>query len=113
MAKNDYFLLVYRILTYLYECVKNGEQPDTCNFRIITGTDFIPDGYFNYIIAQMIENGYISGIALIRVPNAKPVAKITADIEITEKGIQFLMENSMMQKARRFLKDVKETIPGL
>lgn len=29
MAKNDYFVIAYRILTYLYECFKSGEKPDT------------------------------------------------------------------------------------
>ena len=28
MAKNDYFVVAYRILTYLYECFKAGEKPD-------------------------------------------------------------------------------------
>ncbi|MFW5630377.1 hypothetical protein [Acetivibrio ethanolgignens] len=28
MAKDDYFVIVYRILNYLYECFKAGERPD-------------------------------------------------------------------------------------
>lgn len=29
MAKDDYFVLAYRILKYLYECFKAGERADT------------------------------------------------------------------------------------
>lgn len=28
MAKDDYFVLAYRVLAYLYECLKAGERPD-------------------------------------------------------------------------------------
>lgn len=27
MAKDDYFVVVYKILKYLYECLKKGEKP--------------------------------------------------------------------------------------
>lgn len=32
MAKNDYFIVVYRILSYLYECFMTGERPDVSFF---------------------------------------------------------------------------------
>lgn len=32
MAKDDYFVLAYRILKYLYECFKAGERADTDMF---------------------------------------------------------------------------------
>ena len=28
MAQNDYFVIVYRILKYLYDCLKKGEKPE-------------------------------------------------------------------------------------
>ena len=28
-------------------------------------------------------------------------------------GVEFLMENSMMSKAKRFLQDIKDTVPGI
>ncbi|WP_263854361.1 hypothetical protein [Ligilactobacillus murinus] len=28
MAKNDYYVLVYRVLMYLYNCLKKGEDVD-------------------------------------------------------------------------------------
>lgn len=28
MAQNDYFVIVYRVLKYLYDCLKKGEKPE-------------------------------------------------------------------------------------
>lgn len=30
MAQNDYFVIVYQVLKYLYECLKKGEKPEAC-----------------------------------------------------------------------------------
>lgn len=30
--KDDYFTVVYRVLTYLYECFKSGERADVATF---------------------------------------------------------------------------------
>ena len=39
--------------------------------------------------------------------------KLNADFMITPKGIDFLLSNSAMSRAKDFLKTLKETIPGL
>ncbi len=33
MAKDDYFVLAYRILKYLYECFKAGERADSAGYK--------------------------------------------------------------------------------
>lgn len=33
MAKDDYFVIVYQVLKYLYECLKKGEQPESSYLR--------------------------------------------------------------------------------
>lgn len=60
MARNDCFVIAYRILAYLYACLKEG----------------------------------------------KPVVRIERRIMITPKGIEYLQENSAMEKAKRFLKEL-------
>ena len=63
MAKDDYFVMVYRILTYLYECFKQGERPDTCVF----GPDAlgINSGYWGNIMESLLSEGYIKGICVV------------------------------------------------
>ena len=31
MTKDDYFVIVYKILTYLYECIKTGQSINVFN----------------------------------------------------------------------------------
>ena len=99
MAKDDYFVLAYRILSYLYACFKAGERPDMdC---ISADVLHIPVGYWFNIMRSLTEEGYIVGLVF--------PASIGSAVSV--KGIEFLQENSMMKKAAAFLKTIKETVP--
>lgn len=64
MAKDDYFVLAYRILSYLYACFKAGEQPDMdC---ISADVLHIPVGYWFNIMRSLTEEGYIVGLVFLR-----------------------------------------------
>ncbi len=109
MAKNDYFVIAYRILSYLYECFKAGETPDVSMF----GPDAlnISNGYWANVMESLYEDGYIKGIAMIPRIGGAPGVKLI-DPKITSKGIEYLQDNSTMQKAKNFLKDIKDIVPG-
>lgn len=113
MARDDYFVVVYKILKYLYECLKSGEKADIHN--ILTAETYgVNESYFDYIITELLEEGYIKGVSMINVMGrAALVAKIAPDITIKPKGIEYLQENSAIAKAKMFLKEIKETVPGL
>ena len=110
MAKDDYFVVVYRILAYLYACVKAGVKPD--RKEISPAALEIEPGYWLYIMRYMQSDGYIHGFYSGGLLGATPAVKVD-DVEITPKGITFHQENSSMAKAKEFLKTVKEIIPGL
>lgn len=110
MAKNDYFVIVYRILSYLYECFMLGERADISMFA--PDALGINNGYWANVMESIYNEGYIQGISIISRLSAAPGIKLL-NLKITQKGIEFLLENSKMSKAREFLKSVKETIPGL
>ncbi len=109
MAKNDYFVIVYRILVYLRECFMSGERADVEWF----GADAlgINNGYWNNVMESMMNEGYITGITTVPRIGGAPGIKLL-DVKITQKGLEFLQENSLMAKAARFLKGVKESVPG-
>ncbi|MCD7774413.1 MAG: YjcQ family protein [Clostridiales bacterium] len=109
MSKNDYFVIAYRILTYLYSCFMAGEKPDTEMF----GPEAlrINNGYWVNTMESLSNEGYITGIVFTEPLGGTRNAKII-DLKITEKGITFLHENSLIAKAKRTLKDVKDIIPG-
>lgn len=111
MARDDYFVIVYKILTYLYECLKTAKSPDVFNI-LIAEKYGIEESYFEYIIMELFEAGYIEGINVIPITGTKRKGvKITSEIIIKPKGIEYLQENSMLSKAKGILKEIKDTIP--
>ena len=109
MAKDDYFVIAYRILTYLYECFKAGERPDS-EFYSPEALK-IGNGYWVNVMESLSNERYITGVFFSEPIGGIRSAKII-DIKITEKGITFLSENTMISKARKALKAVKDVVPG-
>lgn len=110
MAKNDYFVIVYRILAYLYACFQAGENADIEMF----GPEAlkINNGYWTNVIESISHEGYITGVIVVPRRGSAPGIKL-GNLKITQNGIIFLQENSLMEKAKCFLKEVKDVVPGL
>ena len=103
MSKDDYHIIVYKILIYLYDCIKGKKTFSFEYLQYGTKTFPIEEEYWNYIIENMYEEGYITGVVLIPImgQSAKGV-RITSDIRITPKGIEYLQDNSMINFKRWF-----------
>lgn len=112
MAKDDYHVIVYKILIYLYTCLKQGEKP---SFEYLSYEKMkISESYWNYILRHMYQEGYVEGISLVQmIGTDDPGIKLLSNFMITPKGIEYLENNSTMNKAKEFLKTVKEIIPGM
>ncbi len=108
MAKNDYFVIVYQVLKYLYECLKQGEKPEPC--YLSASKYSIPENYWEYIVISLIDEEYIKGIQIMSTKNGIVLGDLQ-DTIITPKGIEYLFENSLLEKAKKSLKDAKEMIP--
>ena len=63
MAKDDYFYVVYRILSYLYQCLKRGHRPDIT--RISYGGDLCGINKLSVRTALLLKPGKRRGILLI------------------------------------------------
>lgn len=114
MAKNDYYVIAYRILAYLYECLKQGETPSLEYLRPGTDDFPIPKQYWEYVLRHLLEDGYLEGAVEVPVIGQSVCSvKLMSRVMVTPKGIDFLQNNSAMSKAKDFLKSLKETIPGL
>ncbi|CRH93274.1 YjcQ protein [Chlamydia trachomatis] len=108
MAKDDYFVIVYQVLKYLYSQLKKGEKPKADKLTAFYYQ--IPDNYWGYIVVSLLNDGYLTGV------NPKPTKEglyigDMSDVMLTPKGIQYLFDNSLFEKAKRTLKDIKDTIP--
>ena len=104
------FVIAYKVLAYLYECMKAGEKPDpdmlSCE-RL-----GIPAGYRNSILKNLYRKGYVDGLEEIEIPGAGTLVD-ASEPEITMDGIEFMQENSAIARAKAFLKELKEIVPGL
>lgn len=113
MAKDDYHVIVYQILSYLYQCLKKGIPVKGSNLSYEESEFFnINKGYWSYIMVNMHRAGWIEGITLTRAWGEEyPIISDLDSCRITPEGIEYLCDNSFMEKAKQFLKDVKEITP--
>ena len=117
MSKDDYYVIAYKLLSYLYSCLKVGDYP--IDIKNLTHDSYvlkidINGLYWEYVVRHLYEDGYIDGIDVIDVCGLNfPVVKINSWIEITPSGIDFLNNNSNMIKVKAFLKEIKEILPWL
>jgi hypothetical protein len=112
MAKDDYEVIVYQILAYLYQCLKKDLKIDVKHLEAQGKLFVINTKYWKFIMYNLVKDGLIDGITLTKVWGEDlPLIEDLESISITPKGIQFLTENSFISKAKDLLKDTKSIIP--
>lgn len=115
MAKDDYYAIAYYILSYLYACLKRGEPPEDKYLSLAGYPVLINERYRDYVYIQLAKSGYISGVLFGEVPvlgrvKAPTVVKAYYDAEITPLGIEYLQNNSTMQKTWKRIQDADEIL---
>lgn len=109
MAKDDYHVIVYKILAYFYGCLKSGKTPRREDYAPECEMFSIPESYWAQIMRELIENGYLRDI--IVVPRAQGIGiKAGPTAAITMKGVEFLENNSGLRKAKEFLGKAFEVV---
>ena len=103
------FKLIYQILSFLDKNLDD-EEPD---FSKLSAAHFkVSEKRFTHIMLMLYEASYIDGIEPIHIGGSDYDFKMTSP-SITLRGLEYLEENTMMKKAYRLLKGVKEIAPGL
>ena len=102
MASNDMQVLMYKILKYLYECMKHGIDPKVEDFSWDSKLIQVPKSYWMEIIAELTAGGYIKGFSITRTKDIRLHIQTEPPIKITYNGDCVLDENSGMQKAKKF-----------
>lgn len=104
MAEDDFAVIACIILSYLHASLKRGEK---------VNSDYInPDYfhtnrmYFDFIMAQLHDAGYITGCYTERWKDGSCVI-LTDDLCITLAGIEYLECNGMMAKAKRAIPEMR------
>ena len=111
MAKDDMEVIMYKILKYLYECLKSGRKTSIadvawrCRFFDITRE------YWLVIMRELIDSGYVSGIKYIDAKDMEQILEI-GTFSITKSGREYLLQNSMMQKVKEIMGEPFEILLG-
>lgn len=103
MAKDDYFVLAYKLLRYLYRCLKEEREADWDILAPNTRDFPIGEEYFVYLLSHLLDDGCLEGIAKVKRIGGPVQFRETTGLKITPKGIEYLEENAVMKRAAEFL----------
>lgn len=104
----DNFKTIYIILDTLEKALDTGlDKNDISADRL-----GISQQRRDALLGMLQNEGYITGAKFTNFSGGKTNVRVDG-IQITIKGLEYLENNTTMQKACRFLKGVKDTIPGL
>lgn len=104
MARDDFFVVMFKVLTYLYGCLKGKIVFQKEVFLKTVGHDHLNDGVLDRYLKMMADSGYITGISYIQAWGGESILTSDySDMQITPEGIHYLQENSTMQKVKSFL----------
>ncbi|MDO5776302.1 MAG: YjcQ family protein, partial [Eubacteriales bacterium] len=110
MAKNDYDYIVFKILTYLYTCLKRQNSFDEEVFRNMIITKTVQEGYMIDILRMMEAEGQIEGLTFIKAwGNEYVMVGSLKDVRITSEGVRYVLNNDKMKK---IMNSILEEAPG-
>lgn len=97
MKSNSYARVAFRILSYLNGCYENGldASSDKLSARMLN----ISDQQFYQTMKMLSDDGYVKDVRFRNVLNHP------RNWHITSQGIQYLEENSLMQKAYKIVEE--------
>lgn len=114
MAKDDYDVVVYRVLIYLYACLKRRIVFEEETFQASVRKNIDSDEYFIAVLHMMQNEGLIEGLSFKKAWGG--VYLLLSDIkdaEITASGVRYLRENRTMAKVGEKMKAAADIIASL
>jgi len=104
MAKDDYNVIVYKVLLYLYAIFKRKIPFDETEFKKSILKSGISEDYLIEVLKLMQDEELIKGLKFISAWGCELLLiNEIRNAKITAKGIEYLTENSRMQKVKEFL----------
>ena len=103
----DNFKAIYRILRYLEKAMDYDEAD--LDF-ISCGRLGISEQRWTTIMGMLVREGYVDGIGIRRSVDGEVAIPVSSP-RITLKVLEYLKENSLMQKAADVAKGIAEMIP--
>ena len=107
MAKDDYHVIVFRTLQYLYHQLKDGLPPEPEMLMPDSKIFEINEYYWKYVLRSMMEEDLIRGLTMNDDGSGpEQSSEMLKDIQITPKGIEYLNDNRMGQRGDQLIRGV-------
>ena len=103
MSKDDYEVIAYKILAYLYACLKAGKKVDIPAMRSLADCN---EAYFGSVLKHLQTKGLVEGFVfdgLSGIVIDSPSLASVGEPAITMDGAIYVKENSRMEKVKLFL----------
>ena len=101
------FKIIYKILSILEKSMSYDEfDPDRISYQKLD----ISKALWIRIMVMLKENGYIKGVVVTETLDSQLPDVELGNVEITLKGLEYLEENSLMQKAKNLAKGVVDIV---
>lgn len=114
MAKDDYDVLVFKILTYLYGCFKGKIVFENETFNETALKNCEHETYKNNILYAMESEGLISDITITKAWGGDLIiSSDLSNMRITADGIHYLKDNNKMQAVKKHLIETADTMAAL
>ena len=103
----EHFKTVYRILNFL----KKSEQFDEFDDDSFSAAYFkLTDRQWASTLERLIDDGHVKGVSIKYGADGYTIIS-TSTPRITTKGLEYLEENSLMRKAAKLAKGIREILP--
>ena len=114
MAKDDYYVIVFKILVYLYAVFRGKEAFRQERYDKAIGKKNINEEYLLRIYKMMSDEGYIEKLSFTRAWGSDLIPLFDeSELKITQKGIDHIETNDKMKTAGRYLAEKADTISNL
>lgn len=114
MAKDDYDVIVYKILLYFYGCLKRTIRFERIVFFKAIDKDNLNEEYLTDILLMMQDSGLIRGVETVNAWGRDSILiSDYKDIRITPEGIGYLHDNSRMEKAKKAIQEMLDITASL
>lgn len=106
MAKDDYDVIIFKILVYLYALLKGKEIFDQDKYNKAISRKSINEEYLIRIYKMMSDDGLIEELHFKKAWGQDLIPLFDEkDMIITSKGVHYLQENSKMKEVKDFILD--------
>lgn len=95
MSSDDYWVVAYKILSYLYACMKAGKKVDAAVMCELAGVN---ESYFGQVVRGLQDKGLVSGFHFDGLSGVIDNSPSSAYMD----GALYVRENSEMGRAKRF-----------